>query len=143
MPTSFDRSVRNFRLRQRRQNANGSSTHSNYVISMETVPISIMSLQMKLSAVTLTEGPIGICISVGLQQSENDDYAECAFLWLVNIISQYQLLDEFTRNFETMKTTLRISLWNMPFQREIELIVENLIITRKITDIIECCRIVS
>jgi len=65
---------------------------------------------MKLSAVTLTEGPIGICISVGLQQSENDDYAECAFLWLVNIISQYQLLDEFTRNFETMKTTLRISL---------------------------------
>jgi len=55
---------------------------------------------MKLSAVTLTEGPIGICISVGLQQSENDDYAECAFLWLVNIISQYQLLDEFTRNFD-------------------------------------------
>ena len=67
---------------------------------------------MKLSAVTLTERPTGICISVGLQQFENDDYAKCTFL-LVNIISQYQLLDEFAQNFEVTKTMLRISLGNI------------------------------
>lgn len=49
---------------------------------------------MKLSVVTLTEGPTGICISAGLQQFENDDYAVCAFLRFVNITLQYQLLDE-------------------------------------------------
>lgn len=63
---------------------------------------------MKLSTVTLTEGPNGICISAGLQQFENDDYAECVFPRLVSIISQYQLLNEFARNFEAMKTTLSV-----------------------------------
>lgn len=56
---------------------------------------------MKLSVVTLTEGPTGICISADLQQFENDDYVECTFLRLVSITPLYQLLDEFTRNFES------------------------------------------
>lgn len=47
---------------------------------------------MKLLVVTLTEGLTGICISAGLQQFEN--YAVCAFLRVVNITLQYQLLDE-------------------------------------------------
>lgn len=83
------------------------STRSNYVISMETVPISIMSLRMKLSAVTLTEGPTGICISAGLQQFENDDYAECAFLWLVITTSAISITKWVDPKFcEDMKTTL-------------------------------------